>query len=624
MATYVNDLRLKEIATGDESGTWGTSTNTNLELIANAMGVGAEAIANASTHTITMADGTADEFRSTFLRLTGGGTACTVTLAPNTLSHTWIMRNETAAVLTLTQGSGANVAIAAGQTKIVATDGAGSGAIVYEMDDLELAGNLVTGALTVDTNTLVVDATNNRVGIGSTTVNRKLEVAGNNNGGAKANYIRITDTDTTATANNQAGGIEFFTNDVTPGIAASIEVLYAGTGGGGEITFNTNASSSGTLTEALRIDESGNVGIGQAPSAFSSWRILELKGGTAGAMLNFENSSSTRVSSFAYDDASDSLRIQNFLANPIAFETNNTERMRLDASGNLLVGTTASGSEGLNLSNGVNLGFSEGANSSLVNLFRQTSSGSTFLGSGYRYSDTANKAESSWANAWARSAITVGYADVEFFVDAEATVAVGTDITPTKRVTIGVNGMGIGQIDSTSGALTIQANSGAGGIAIVGRASGGIGGIGFYDDNGTTGVGYIQGRADDAQLRFWGQQSNGTVSIGQNNTERLQITATGLVYSSVQYIGGFGAQTTSGTTNFNDASNALSGNGFTLLRGDATNGPGGTAYYHVFNYEYVSKNGTGNMTQLIYGYNDNKAYMRYRLSGSWSAWAALH
>ena len=36
MATYVNDLRLKEIATGDESGTWGTSTNTNLELIGEA------------------------------------------------------------------------------------------------------------------------------------------------------------------------------------------------------------------------------------------------------------------------------------------------------------------------------------------------------------------------------------------------------------------------------------------------------------------------------------------------------------------------------------------------------------------------------------------------------------
>jgi hypothetical protein len=145
MATYVNDLRLKEIATGDSAGTWGTETNVNLELIAEAMGHGAEAIANASTHTITMADGVSDEFRSTFLRLTGGGQACTVTLAPNTLSHTWVMRNETSYTLTLTQGSGASVNISSGQTKIVSTNGGGSGAIVYEMDDLELAGNLVVG-----------------------------------------------------------------------------------------------------------------------------------------------------------------------------------------------------------------------------------------------------------------------------------------------------------------------------------------------------------------------------------------------------------------------------------------------------------------------------------------------
>ena len=145
MATYVNDLRLKEIATGDSAGTWGTETNVNLELIAEAMGHGTEAIANASTHTITMADGVSDGFRCTFLRLTGGGQACTVTLAPNTLSHTWVMRNETSYTLTLTQGSGANVNISSGQTKIVSTNGGGSGAIVYEMDDLQLAGNLVVG-----------------------------------------------------------------------------------------------------------------------------------------------------------------------------------------------------------------------------------------------------------------------------------------------------------------------------------------------------------------------------------------------------------------------------------------------------------------------------------------------
>ena len=166
MSTFVNDLRLEEIGTGEASGTWGTKTNVNLELIAEAMGHGTEAIANASTHTITMQDAVSDEFRCNFLRLTGGGQACTVTLAPNTLSHTWIMRNETNSTLTFTQGSGANVTITAGQTKVISTDGAGSGAVVYEMDDLELANNLnVGGNLDVD-GTLETDA----LSINSTTV----------------------------------------------------------------------------------------------------------------------------------------------------------------------------------------------------------------------------------------------------------------------------------------------------------------------------------------------------------------------------------------------------------------------------------------------------------------------
>ena len=95
MATYVNDLRLKEIATGDESGTWGTSTNTNLELVAEAFSYGSEAISNASTHTITMSDGTTDEARSLYLKCTGGGPACTVTLAPNSVSKVWIIENAT-------------------------------------------------------------------------------------------------------------------------------------------------------------------------------------------------------------------------------------------------------------------------------------------------------------------------------------------------------------------------------------------------------------------------------------------------------------------------------------------------------------------------------------------------
>ncbi len=149
MATYVNNLRLKEIATGDESGTWGTSTNTNLELIGQALGYGTRAIANASTDNITIADGTSDADRSMYLKLTGGGQACTVTLLPNTASKVWIMENATSYTLTFTCGSGANVAILAGEVKIIATDGLGGGGVVYDLlTDVNLAGTTKTAGLT--------------------------------------------------------------------------------------------------------------------------------------------------------------------------------------------------------------------------------------------------------------------------------------------------------------------------------------------------------------------------------------------------------------------------------------------------------------------------------------------
>jgi len=148
-STYVNNLRLNEMATGDGSGTWGTTTNTNLELIGQAFGYGTRAIANASTDNITVADGASDADRSMYLKLTGGGQACTVTLLPNTTSKVWIMENVTSYTLAFTCGSGANVSILAGETKIIATDGLGSGGVVYDvLTDMNLAGTTKTAALT--------------------------------------------------------------------------------------------------------------------------------------------------------------------------------------------------------------------------------------------------------------------------------------------------------------------------------------------------------------------------------------------------------------------------------------------------------------------------------------------
>lgn len=147
MATYVNDLRLKEISTGDESGTWGTSTNTNLELIAEALGYGTEAITtNADTHTSTIADGATDPVRSMYVKYTGTlDSTCTITIAPNTLSKVWIIENATSGSqdIAISQGSGANVTIPNSAVKIIYTDGAGSGAAVTDaFTDLDVANTL--------------------------------------------------------------------------------------------------------------------------------------------------------------------------------------------------------------------------------------------------------------------------------------------------------------------------------------------------------------------------------------------------------------------------------------------------------------------------------------------------
>ena len=158
MGTYVNNLRLLEITTGDESGTWGTKTNTNLELIGEALGYGTESVSG-STHTITMADGASDGARAFYLKITGAlGANCTVTLAPNTISKLWIIENATTDSgssgpysIIISQGSGANVTIGNSKVSVLYTDGAGGSAAVVDAltdlvvtDSLQVAGPTLT------------------------------------------------------------------------------------------------------------------------------------------------------------------------------------------------------------------------------------------------------------------------------------------------------------------------------------------------------------------------------------------------------------------------------------------------------------------------------------------------
>ena len=134
-STYVNNLRVAEPADGDSG--WGTSTNTSLELIGEALGIGEEGITtNADTHTSTIADGATDPARALHLKYTGTlDSTCTITIAPNTLKRVQIIENATSGSqsIIIKQGSGATITITNGTKRIVYLDGAGSGAAVVDV-----------------------------------------------------------------------------------------------------------------------------------------------------------------------------------------------------------------------------------------------------------------------------------------------------------------------------------------------------------------------------------------------------------------------------------------------------------------------------------------------------------
>jgi hypothetical protein len=133
-STYTANLGVEKIGSGEQSGTWGTTTNLNLDIIDRAIN-GVVAITLSSTSkTLLTTDGALSEGGHKLLNLSGspGGT-CTVTISPNDQDKVYFVKNGTDQTVTFTQGSGANASVSSGANAIIFADGAGSGAAVAEL-----------------------------------------------------------------------------------------------------------------------------------------------------------------------------------------------------------------------------------------------------------------------------------------------------------------------------------------------------------------------------------------------------------------------------------------------------------------------------------------------------------
>ena len=146
MATYTTNGGIKKIATGDESGTWGTSTNTNFDIIDRLTNGVVSITLTGATETVTTSDGTVSDGMSKVLVFGGTpGVAVTVTIAPNDAQKVYFIKNDCGQTVTISQGSGSTVDILDGSSSIVYCDGAGAGAAVVEIT----AGSSATNTIDV-------------------------------------------------------------------------------------------------------------------------------------------------------------------------------------------------------------------------------------------------------------------------------------------------------------------------------------------------------------------------------------------------------------------------------------------------------------------------------------------
>jgi len=251
---------------------------------------------------------------------------------------------------------------------------------ITNLDNTDIDGTLdVSGNLTVDTNTLFVDATNNSVGVGTSSPQRPLHIAGTNNA-----FVRIQDTDNNADTDGLIGGLEIRGAD---GVNAGIfqfssnlnrDIDIGNETSTGALDFRTNS------TQRMRIDSSGNVGIGTD----SPTEKLDLVGGSLRIQRGSDTDTIVRLD--GADGSTEYLGLGIASGNGVitgggvgstntglVFKTatsgTETERMRITAEGRVMIAETSNsgysnnaddlivGDNGASTERGISLGSTTGA-----------------------------------------------------------------------------------------------------------------------------------------------------------------------------------------------------------------------------------------------------------------------
>ncbi len=382
MASTYSILKFELPANGEQSGTWGTTTNTNIGTAIEQAIVGMATLDSgdftANVATLTLANtNAAQDARALCLNIAAGAVSAAGTVNVPAIQKPYIVINGSSFTVTVKVSGQTGVAVPAGKRTVVYNNGTDVGSQIDWLGALDIT---TINATTVDATN--VEATNlkakdgtagmqiaDSTGAVSFTANPVLS-GGTANGVAYLNGSKVLTTGSALTFDGSNFGVgtsspstfgKFAVSGADDaallGLASATGVLRArayNTATTGAMIESTNAAQSAYAnlfvnglnllfgtgnTERARIDSSGNVGIGtsspQAKLAVSNSGAAGFEfftnypGGGVGTYIQSFNRSAAAYSNTAYDAAQH------------AFFTSGTERARIDSSGNLLVGTTS-------------------------------------------------------------------------------------------------------------------------------------------------------------------------------------------------------------------------------------------------------------------------------------------
>jgi len=274
MASTYTDLKVELIGTGEQSGSWGTTTNTNLGTALEEAIVGTVDVAFSSgTVTLTLSNSNATQSaRHLRLNLTGTSGGAQNLVVP-AIQKNYLVNNGTADTITVKTPSGSGIGVPSGKTMWVYNNGSNVVDAVTAVTSLQSDGGVTIDNITIDGTEIDLSSGDLTLDVAGDIV---LDAAGDEvifkDGSTNVGHVSMDSDNLTIKSLVSDKDVIFQGNDGGSGITALTLDMSAA----GEATFNAGITSPGTVTSSGTLAVTGNLTVDGASG--SSGQVLTSAG----------------------------------------------------------------------------------------------------------------------------------------------------------------------------------------------------------------------------------------------------------------------------------------------------------------------------------------------------------